>query len=236
MIKGKRILAVIPARGGSKGVKNKNIKLLSGKPLVSWTIIEAKKSKYIDKIVVSTDSELIAKTAKKSGAEVPFMRPKKLASDSAKNIDVIIHAVNWLGRNGFDYDAVIILQPTSPLRIVVDIDGLIEYFIRKNADMIVSVCKSEHSPNWANTLPKDKNMNNFIRKNIQNKNRQELQEYFRLNGAAEISKTEYLLNYKNNFGEQTYAYVMPQERSIDIDSEIDFLFSEALIREQRINK
>ena len=230
------VLCTICARGESKGVPNKNIRKLLGKPLISYTIEQALDCKMIERVVVSTDSELIAKTAKKSGAEVPFMRPKKLASDSAKNIDVIIHAVNWLGRNGFDYDAVIILQPTSPLRIVVDIDGLIEYFIRKNADMIVSVCKSEHSPNWANTLPKDKNMNNFISKNIQNKNRQELQEYFRLNGAAEISKTEYLLNYKNNFGEQTYAYVMPQERSIDIDSEIDFLFSEALIKKQRKNK
>ena len=227
MINNKKILAVITARAGSKRLPNKNILNLAGKPLIAWTIDEAKKSKYIDKLIVSTDSKKIAEISKYYGAEVPFMRPLKLAIDTADSISVLKHSIEFF-KNKFDY--ILLLQPTSPLRTVKDIDKAI-IILNNKTKAVVSVCETEHSPLWSNILPEDLSMKNFIRSEIKNKRSQDLPKYYRLNGAIYIAETKYF--YKNNgfLGDKTNAYVMSQQNSVDIDTELDFKFCEILINE-----
>jgi N-acylneuraminate cytidylyltransferase/CMP-N,N'-diacetyllegionaminic acid synthase len=229
----KKILALIPARGGSKGLPRKNIKPLLGKPLIAWTIEQAKESKYIDRIVVSTDDKKIAEIAKKYGAEVPFMRPMELATDEAKGIDVVLHAIQFF-KKLYENDFILVyLQPTSPLRTSQDIDNALEQlFSNPKAKAIVSVCECEHHPLWSNTLPEDKCMKNFIRKEILNKNRQELPKYYRLNGAIYLGFSSYIENQGSFFGENTYAYIMPVERSIDIDNYFDFKIAKMILSEK----
>ncbi len=225
----KKVLAVIPARGGSKRLPKKNILNLAGKPLIAWTIEEAKKSKYIDKLIVSTDSTEIAEISKKYGAEVPFIRPKELASDTASSIDVILHAINFFKNKGDTYEYIVLLQPTSPLRKVDDIDKAFE-MINKDTKAVVSVCETEHSPLWSNTLPNDLSMKDFIKPEIKNKRSQDLPKYYRLNGAVYISDVEYLLDNNGFIGDETKAFIMPQSRSVDIDSGIDLNLAEIIIK------
>jgi len=229
MYKGKTILGLIPARGGSKGLLRKNIKLLLGEPLVAWTTEQALASKYLDKVIVSTDDEEIAKISKNFGAEVPFMRPKELASDKAQGIKVVLHAIDWMEKNDKQNDLLMLLQPTSPLRRSEDIDKVIELLFLKEAKAIVSVCEAGHHPLWANTLPEDGCMKNFIRQEIMNKNRQELPVFYRLNGAIYLAYCNYLKEQKCFFGEDTFAYIMPKSRSVDIDNEVDFKLAEILM-------
>jgi N-acylneuraminate cytidylyltransferase/CMP-N,N'-diacetyllegionaminic acid synthase len=226
MIKGKKVLAIIPARGGSKGLPQKNILPLLGKPLIAWTIEQALESKYLDEVVVSTDDEEIAKISKKYGAEVPFMRPKELATDKAKGIKVVFHALKWLEEHNEYYDLLILLQPTSPFRTAKDINQAIELLFIKNAKAIVSVCETEHHPYWANMLPSDGCMKDFLRPEAANKNRQDLPIFYRLNGAIYLAYYSYLKMQKGFLGDKTYAYIMPRKSSIDIDDEFDFKFAE----------
>ncbi|MEA2015212.1 MAG: acylneuraminate cytidylyltransferase family protein [Actinomycetota bacterium] len=230
MYKGKTILGLIPARCGSKGLPRKNIKPLLGKPLIVWTIEQALASKYLDRVIVSTDDKEIVEVSKKYGAEVPFMRPKELATDEAKGIDVVLHTIDWIEKNDQLYDLVMLLQPTSPLRKSEDIDKAIELLILKKAKAIVSVCEVDHHPLWANILPEDGCMKGFIKTEIMNKSRQELPVFYRLNGAIYFAYCNYLKRQKSFFGRDTFAYIMPQERSIDIDDEIDFKLAEFLMK------
>jgi N-acylneuraminate cytidylyltransferase/CMP-N,N'-diacetyllegionaminic acid synthase len=234
LYKGKTILGLIPARGGSKGLPGKNIKPLLGKPLIAWTIEQALASKYLDRVVVSTDDKEIAEISKKYGAEVPFIRPKELASDKAQGIDVALHAIDWLKKNDRrkQYDLLMLLQPTSPLSSTEDIDKTIELLFLKEAKAIVSVCEVDHHPLWANTLPEDGCMKDFIKREVRNKNRQELPVFYRLNGAIYLACCNYVKEQKSFFGEKTFAYIMPRERSIDIDNEIDFKLAEILTRSE----
>lgn len=236
MYREKSILAIIPARGSSKGVKRKNVRPLLNKPLIAYTIEAALQAKFLDKIIVSTEDPEIAKISKEFGAEVPFMRPSELASDDAKGIDVILHAMSWLEKNYIAYDFVVLLQPTSPLREADDIKNAMDILYKKNAGAVVSVCEAEHSPLWMNTLDEDLCMKDFLRKDILNKNRQELSKYYRINGAIYISDWNYLIQNKGFFGEKTYAYIMPKERSIDIDTEVDLKFAEFLIHNLKNRK
>ena len=223
MYKGKTVLGLIPARGGSKGLPRKNIKPLLGKPLIAWTIEQALVSKYLDRVVVSTEDKEIAEISIKYGADIPFVRPKELAEDNAKGIDVVLHATDWFREKDKrkQYDLIMLLQPTSPLRITEDIDKAIEFLFLKEAKAIVSVCEVDHHPLWANTLSEDGCMKNFIRKEIMNKNRQELLKFYRLNGAIYLAYCDYIKEQESFFGEGTFAYIMPRERSIDIDSDLD---------------
>lgn len=230
MYKKKTIIAIIPARRGSKGLPGKNIRLLLGKPLIAWTIEAAKKSQYIDKIIVSTDFTKLSSVAKKFEAEVPFVRPKKLATASAKSADVILHALNRLEMNNDYYDLVILLQPTSPLRTANDIDEAIKMLFSKKASAVVSVCEVEHHPYWSNTLPKNNCMKNFMNPLIKGKNRQQLPTFYRLNGGVYVARIAYFREQKSFFGDKTFAYIMPRERSVDIDTEFDFKFAEFLIK------
>ena len=235
MYKGKTILGLIPARGGNKGLPGKNIKPLLGKPLIAWTIEQSLESKYLDRVIVSTEDKEIAEVSKKYGAEVPFMRPRELATDEAKGIDVILHAIDWLNENDKQkqYNLIMLLQPTSPLRATEDIDKAIEFLFLKEAKAIVSVCEVDHHPLWANTLPEDGCMKDFIRKEIMNKNRQELPVFYRLNGAIYLAYCDYIKNQKKFFGEETFAYIMPKNRSVDIDSNLDFKLAGLLMGKKK---
>ncbi|GBE04753.1 CMP-N,N'-diacetyllegionaminic acid synthase [bacterium BMS3Abin10] len=233
MYKGNKILGIIPARGGSKRIPRKNIKQLSGKPLVAWTIEQAKSSKYIDNIIVSTEDEEIAEISKKYGAEVPFLRPKELAADEAKVSDVVLHAINWFERNNEFYDLLVRLQLTSPLRKIGDIDEAIELLFSKSAEAIISVCEVEHHPYWAGVLPEDGCMRDFLKPGTVGKSRQELPVCYRLNGSISLAYVNYLKNNRSFWGKNTYAYVMPRERSLDIDYEIDFIVAETLMKNSK---
>ena len=184
-------LAIIPARSGSKGLKDKNIKLLNGKPLMAYTIEAAIQSKMFDEVMVSTDSEEYADIAKKYGAKVPFMRSSELSNDTASSWDVVRDVLNKYKEAGKEFDTVALLQPTSPLRTAEDIIDGYKIFNEKNANAIVAVCEVEHSPLWCNTLPDDLSMEKFIRPEILGLPRQSIPKYYRINGAIYIVKTEY---------------------------------------------
>lgn len=229
MYNNNRILAIIAARANSKGLPNKNILPLLDKPVIAWTLQQAKQCDYIDKVILTTDDELIAGIGRNYGADVPFIRPKELAEDSSKIIDVIFHTIEFLREKNETFDIVVLLQPTCPLRKVDDILQSIELLFDKNAQAVVSVVETGHSPLWANTLPLDGCMNKFLNKDVINRNRQELPTYFRLNGSIYVSYIEYLKKNQSFHGEKTFAYIMPRERSVDIDDNIDYLHIKAIL-------
>jgi CMP-N,N'-diacetyllegionaminic acid synthase len=224
MYKNKKFLAIIPARGGSKRLPRKNILNLNGKPLIRWSIEAGLKSKYIDNVVVTSDSTEILDVSKSAGAEV-IDRPVELASDTSTTFDVIKHVVG--GTGGFDY--IVLLQPTSPLRTAQHIDEAIEILFERSADAVVSVCEVDHSPLWSNTLPNNDNMSNFIRDDVLNKRSQDLEVYYRLNGAIYICDVNRLLQEERFLlKENIFAYKMDKSVSIDIDEEIDLKIAQAL--------
>lgn len=227
MINGKRVLAIIPARGGSKRLPRKNVLSLAGKPLIGWTIEAAQKSKYIDDVFLSTDDKEIADIASQFGVTVPKLRPAELASDTASSSDVIIYTLKEFGQKA---DIVVLLQPTSPLREVVHIDEALELFIRKSAFSVVSVTPCEHSPLWANILPDDASLASFLR-TVGEQRSQDLSQYYRFNGALYIFDAKKLLEageicYDSN----SFAYIMDNKFSIDIDQPFDLELAEFLLR------
>ncbi len=223
-------LAIIPARSGSKGLKDKNIKLLNGKPLIAYTIEVAKKSNLFDEIFVSTDSEEYAMIAREWGGSTPFLRNDSLASDTASSWDVVRDAILNYKKLGKEFKSVALLQPTSPMRRPDDIINGYNQLKKKNANSIVSVCEVEHSPLWCNTLPYDESLQNFLNQDLINTPRQSLPTYYRINGAIYIVKTEYLMSTDNIYKEKCYALVMSKKNSIDIDDETDFIIAEALMK------
>ncbi len=222
MYQGKKFLAIIPARGGSKRLPGKNIINLAGKPLISWTIEAARGSKYIDSVIVSTDDNEIAMTARKYSANIPFMRPDNLATDTATSVDVVFHALDELEDNGEFYDCVILLQPTSPLRTSQNIDESIELLQHEKCDAVISVCKMEHSPLWCNKIPINGDLSNFLDNSVINKRSQDLDQYYRLNGAIYLCNISKLKKEKTFFlKNNSKAYKMKREQSVDIDNKID---------------
>lgn len=231
MIQGKSVLVIIPARGGSKRLPRKNCLLLQGKPLIAYSIEAGRKSKYVDEVLVSTDDDEIAMIAQAYGASVPFLRPPALATDTATTEDVICHAVQYYQREkGKIFDYVMVLQPTSPLRTVTHVDAALEFLIGKQADAVVSVCETEHSPLWANVLPADGSLQCFLRTGIKGKRSQDLPVHYRLNGAIYICDVKRFFQEKDLFlVDNIFAYQMPQECSVDIDNNIDFRLCEVLL-------
>lgn len=223
-------LAVITARSGSKGLPHKNIKDINGKPLIAYSILAAKESGLFDEIYVSTDSEEYATIAKQWGASVPFMRSEALASDSSSSWDSVVEAIAKYKKLGKEFDTVTLLQPTSPLRAAKDIQAGYEMLEQKQASAIIGVCEMDHSPLWSNVLPEDKNMGTFIRDEVRGKNRQMLPTYYRINGALYIVTVEKLEDIANLYSESCYAYVMPAERSVDIDTLMDFKIAEVYMK------
>lgn len=230
MNKNKTFLAIIPARGGSKRLPRKNVLELCGKPLIVWSIEAGLKSKYIDKLIVTSDDEDILSISKKYGASI-IKRPEELASDTATTFDAIKHTIDNLEK----YDYIVLLQPTSPLRNEKHLDEAIEHLEQKNADAVISVCEMDHSPLWCNTLPENGSMQNFLKEEVLNKRSQDLDKYFRLNGAIYICKIDKFLNNKGFFlKENIYAYLMSKEDSTDIDDEFDFLMTEYIMKYKNI--
>jgi CMP-N,N'-diacetyllegionaminic acid synthase len=226
MIEGKTVLGIIPARGGSKGLINKNVLPLMGEPLISWTINAALGSEYLDRCIVSTDSVKISEIAIRYGCEVPFIRPDHLATDEAKTIDVIVHAISSLME---DYDIVLLLQPTSPLRTSGDIDRSLEMMIQHKTESLVSVVKSDHPPEWSFRIIHSK-ITEFLQEAKKNKRRQEYAQAYSLNGAIYACFKDLFLNKKTLFYKDTLAFVMPKSRSVDIDSADDLNYCEFLLR------
>jgi CMP-N-acetylneuraminic acid synthetase len=229
MIGNKKLLAIIPARGGSERLPRKNILNLSGKPLISWTIEAALNSKYIDRVIVSTDDDEIASISQKCGAEVPFKRPERLARDESTSIDVVLNVLSELKASNEIYDYVILLQPTSPYRDVNHIDDAIDMLVFKKANAIISTTKSKKSPLWMNTIPKNGDMSSFIKTNYQNKSSQELPIYFQLNGAIYLCRVKNLIEEETFFLKNNiFTYIMDIESSVDIDDQYDFLYAESI--------
>lgn len=225
-----RVTALIPARGGSKRLPRKNIKLLVDKPLIAWSIEVAKACKYVDRVIVSTDDEEIKRISEQYGAEVPFLRPEYLSNDHASSFDVIKHAIDFLTLSRSN-ELIVLLQPTSPLRLASEIDAALEFFVQKDAKGVVSISETEHSPMWSNTLPEDGCMSDFIRPEVQGKRSQDLPSFFRLNGSIYIYETLALLEKGAIFfDEYVYGFETSLETSIDIDTEFDFVIAEALLR------
>jgi CMP-N,N'-diacetyllegionaminic acid synthase len=232
MFKNKTFLGIIPARGGSKRLKNKNILKLNGKPLIAWSIEAGFKSSYIDEVMVTTDDDKIITIAKDYGAKVPFKRPKKLSDNGATTSDVVRHAIDFYSRKlhkVFDY--LVILQPTSPLRDGKDIDNAIRLIFKKNADAVISICQLDHPIEWTERLPKNKSMFKFFNKKNFKFRSQNLPKYYRLNGAIYICNVKKFLKEGSVFLKKNiYGFEMPQEKSIDIDTKTDFKLANALIK------
>ncbi|RGF13507.1 acylneuraminate cytidylyltransferase family protein [Blautia sp. AM16-16B] len=230
-----RNIAIISARSGSKGLKDKNIKILDGKPLLAYSIDAARKSKLFDTIMVSTDSKKYAEISKAYGAEVPFLRSEATSGDRAGSWEVVLEVLKRYKEFGQQYESVTLLQPTSPLRLEKDIVEGYRLLKEKEGDSITAVCEMDHSPLWSNTLPNTLSMKNFEREEYSECGRQQLPQYYRINGALYIRKIEYsstTITLKKN---REYAYIMPRERSIDIDTEMDFKIAEVLLRQRGDN-
>ncbi len=218
-------IAIIPARGGSKRLPNKNILPFSGKPLITWTIEAALESKLFDMVLVSTDSQEIADIATHAGATVPFLRPAKLASDTATTNDVISHMVKWIEVHYRAVSRITLLQPTSPLRDANNIKEAMALYDMKNALAVISVCELEHPIQYCNRLPADLSMEGFL-PTAANRRSQELETYYRLNGAIYIFGREFVGNMLDIYSKGSLAYIMNKYKSIDIDDEFDFNMAE----------
>ncbi len=224
MIDKQKILAIIPARGGSKGLLGKNIYTFGGKPLIAWTIEAAKGSSYIDRLILSSDDEEIIRVAKTYGCDVPFKRDAQLALDDTASIDVVIDAINRCP----GYEWVLLLQPTSPLRVAQDIDEAIRYCMEKGADACVSVSEAEQSPYWMYSLTDSQMLKPVMPPPIPSR-RQDLPKCFTLNGAIYFARIDELLQFKTFILPKTVPYLLPPERAIDIDTLEDLVAAENLL-------
>ncbi|MCY6370510.1 cytidylyltransferase domain-containing protein [Clostridium ganghwense] len=230
MYRDKKILAIIPARGGSKGIPYKNIMDICDKPLIAYTIEAAEKSKYIDYTMVSTDDSKIKEVSLKYGASVPFLRPQEISNDTAKSIDVVIHGMNFLKEKGEKFDYVVLLQPTSPLRTHNDIDEAIEILMNSEDDSLVSVCEVDENPAIMRKI-KENRLEPIIKFTGENLRRQELPQVYIFNGALYINKVSMLLEEKVFVNEKTMPYIMEREKSVDIDNMLDAKLVELILKE-----
>lgn len=217
MIQGLSVLALLTARGGSKGLPGKNVRPVHGRPLIDFSIAAARAAACVDRVVLSTDDDEIARVAEACGCEVPFRRPAALATDTATSMDVVMHALEQLPR----HDIVVLLQPTSPARTAADIDATVQRLLDANAPACVSVCAAEESPYWMFRLGEHDRLTPLLDTPAATR-RQDLPPVFVLNGAVYAARTDALKRTRSFLGPETVAHVMPRERSIDIDTLEDF--------------
>jgi N-acylneuraminate cytidylyltransferase len=220
MYKGKRILCTINARGGSKGIPGKNIRDLGGLPLIAWSIREARRSAFLDRVIVSSDDEGILAVARAHGAETPFVRPAELARDDTPGVDPVLHAVQALKPEAYDY--VVLLQPTSPLRTVEDVDGAIALCLDNAWPCVISVTEPEKSPYYMFHMDEDARMTPVIAQESFHTRRQTLPRVFAPNGAVYVADCAWLAATRSYLTPETRGYLMPRERSLDIDEPLDF--------------
>lgn len=224
----KKFLALIPARAGSKGIKDKNIIDLKGKPLIAYSIEAAKQSKYIDRIVVSTDGEDIASVAKEWGADVPFLRPDYLASDTAKTIDAVLHCIGELEKSGEKYDYLVLLQPTQPLRQSFHIDEAIEKILESEAQSLASVSKVKEHPVLIRTISENGELINLLNCSSTIR-RQDFPDFYRVNGAIYINQINEYLNEQTSLNDNILPYEMAHEYDVDIDEILDLKIAELML-------
>lgn len=223
-------IAIIPARSGSKGLADKNIKELCGKPMIAYTIEAALDSSCFDEVMVSTDSDRYAEIARRYGAEVPFLRSEKTSSDTASSWDAVDEVLSGYQNNGRSFDTFCLLQPTSPLRTAEDIRKAYSLFRERAETAVVSVCEAEHSPLWCGHLPDNQELVGFIQPESTAR-RQSAGRFYRLNGAIYIISTEAFRRERFFYHAGSFAYIMPRQRSIDIDTEMDFRLAEFFLRD-----
>ncbi|WP_077597057.1 acylneuraminate cytidylyltransferase family protein [Oceanobacillus kimchii] len=226
-----KMIAIIPARSGSKGLPGKNVKDLNGKPMIAYTIEAALKTKKFDEVYVSTDSRVYADIALEYGAKVPFLRNNRLASDKASTWEVVKEVLNWYKQNqGKEYCKVCLLQPTSPLRDEKDIIKALELMEKKKARTVISVCPNDHPLHIVNTITSDLSLNNFMSNEVESKRRQELDQVYRINGAIYIRYVNDVLQNEPIYSSKSYAYIMSKLNSVDIDDYVDFLLADVLLQ------
>lgn len=221
-------LAIIPARSGSKGLPDKNIKILHGKPLLAYSVEAALQSGMFNTVHVSTDSEQYAEIAKSYGADVPFLRSKKNSSDTASSWDTVLEVLEQYLNRGKDFDNTMLLQPTSPLRTSDDITAAFALMEEKKANSIVSVCRADYPPVYYHVLSDNGLITDFIR-GSEDQRRQDMSTFFRVNGAIFLTNTAFFLAHRNIYCSSCFAYIMDKKRSVDIDDELDFFFTEAML-------
>ena len=224
MIQGKRVLTLIPARGGSKGIKDKNIRPVAGKPLIAYSIEAGKNCEYVDDVVITTDSERIKAVAEEYGAWVPFLRPDELASDTATTLDAVLHAVNTLKEMGKEYDILVILQPTSPLRDAADLTGALEKYMSAGERSLASVSPVADHPLLIRALPDEEHMEKMLKVSSTCR-RQDMPAYYRINGAIYINSIVEL-NQETSFNDNEVPYIISEEHAVDIDEYKDLIITE----------
>lgn len=222
-------IAIIPARSGSKGVPDKNIKELNDKPLMVYSIEAAISSSLFKTVMVSTDSEAYAEIARSYGADVPFLRSEETSSDSATSWDTVLEVLGGYESKGCTFDTFCLLQPTSPLRMAEDIVAAYDIFTTRNAFSVISMTELEHPLSWCGILGEYDSLDGFIEKGKE-KQRQVQEKHYRPNGAIYIASIPEFRKDTFLYRKGSYAYVMPKERSVDIDSEFDFRFAEFLLK------
>ncbi len=227
------MIALVPARGGSKGLPGKNIRNLRGKPLIAYSIEAALGAKGVRRVIVSTDDPEIAEVSKKFGAEVPFMRPSELAQDQSLAIDNYIYTIQQLQRNGDPVDQLMVLLPTAPLRTSADIEGAMEIFKKRGADSVISYYKAPHPVQWYKYFDSQGVVRSYFPEGDRLGNRQDEREAYLPNGAIYIFHSSLLLETKSYFSEKTFPYVMPIQRSVDIDTLEDFEYAEFLMSRKK---
>lgn len=223
-----KTIAIIPARSGSKGLKDKNVKMLCGKPMMAYTISACLESGCFDTVHVSTDSEEYARIAREYNADVPFLRSEEAASDTASTEMVIREVLSRYEKMGKKFDAFAIMQPTSPLRSKEDIVNAFVMMKEKELDSVIGVCEAEHSPRIMNQLPDDGSMYQFL-DHDSNSNRQLHGKYYRINGAMYLVKVDAYKSHDAMYGPKSAALIMPKDRSIDIDDQMDFVIAKAIM-------
>lgn len=226
MIGDKKVVAVIAARGGSKGLPGKNVRMLGGRPLLAWSIAAAGQSEYVDDVCVTSDDAEILNVTTSFDGVIPLNRPSELATDTAKIEDAILHALDSLTE---DYDLLVLLQPTSPLRVAADIDGAIRKCVSLEAPAAVSVTSPSKSPYWMCTVNEDGTLRRLLEYDETISRRQDLPAVYAFNGAVYVAHTGWFRENRTFVCAETVAYTMPPERSVDIDTELDFLYVETLL-------
>ena len=222
-----KTFALIPARGGSKGIPRKNIKLIAGKPLIVWTIEAALRSNLLSSVVVSTDDAEIAEVARHAGAQVPFMRPTEISQDHTPGLDPVLHAIAQLPQ----FKAVLLLQPTSPLRTTEDIDTCLNMAANQQTPSLVSVCEPDTHPYWTYRLTEGRGLEPLIPVAPVTR-RQDLPPVVAVNGALYFAEADWLRRSGNLIGAETLAYLMPRDRSVDLDTPLDWKLAELLLKER----
>ncbi len=230
------VVGLITARGGSKGVPNKHLREVGGVPLVQWTVEAATGARHLDRVIVSTDCEDIARVCRDAGAEIPFMRPDELARDDSTHDSVVLHALSWLeAQEGDVPEYVCILQPTSPLRWASDIDAAIELADARDADAVLAVCAASSHPHLVKHMARDGRLSLYMKSESSRSRRQELPQLFESNGSVYVLKSKRVMAAGSLHLENTYGYVMPEERSLDVDTLWDFYLADRVLSDRDMN-